>query len=119
MTRLQRLALSVLVACFTIGLDIERSFADGWEVNNIWWNIIINWRNRHQTVCIAEQYNQYPLTAKFDIYPGYPFARHRHRGDPPGHGTATQFMQPFVGYRIFAWLDGTKPDPQCILKSWQ
>jgi hypothetical protein len=39
-------------------------------------------------------------------------------GRPGRRGTATQRdMKPRRQYRIFGWLDGTKPEPRCILTS--
>ena len=84
--------------------------AAGWEVNNIWWNLIPNWRNSGQTVCIAQQHNLFTFSAvAFDIYPG------------PGGGRATatqRDMRPFDVYRIYAWRDGTKPNAYCMVKGW-
>lgn len=103
-----------LFAAILLIASPSQSRADGWEVNNIWWNVIINWRNSGQTICIAEQFNNQTFTeVTFDVYPA-PNTR------PPRHGTATQRnMQPYTIYRIFGWLDGTKPDPQCVLTGWR
>jgi hypothetical protein len=111
---MSRLTLIIPVALFLIVGSVSQSRADGWEVNNIWWNIIINYNNSGQTICLAEQYNNETFAAvTFDVYPA-PNTR------PPRHGTATQRnMQPYTPYRIFGWLDGTKPDPQCVLTGWQ
>jgi hypothetical protein len=110
MTKFAKLLLLLSIVSV---VSVEKSRADGWEVNNIWWNVIINYNNSGQTICLAEQFNNQTFTAvTFDVYP-VPNAW------PPRHGTATQRnMAPYTQYRIFGWLDGTKPDPKCVLTGW-
>jgi len=107
-----RLVKTILTVGLLVAGSVGSSYANGWEVNNIWWNIIINYNNSGQTICLAEQFNNETFTAvTFDVYPV--------PGHPGRHGTATQRnMQPYVQYRIFGWLDGAKPEPKCVLRSW-
>lgn len=108
-----------LLAAFTLlafAMPVE-SRADGHEVNGIWWNVILNYNNSGEDVCVAEQYNNQALSnVQFDIYPG-----NLNRPGPPWlHGTATiPLMQPYTFYRVFGWLP-TKgaPPPQCTLKNY-
>jgi hypothetical protein len=107
------LVKTILTVGLLIAGSVGSGYANGWEVNNIWWNIINNYNNRGQTICLAEQFNNEPfVAATFDVYP---VAGH------PGHRrTVTQTnMQPYVQYQIFGWLDGAKPEPKCVLASWR
>jgi hypothetical protein len=108
-----RLVQTILIVGLLVIGSVGSVYANGWEVNNIWWNIIANHKNSGQTVCLAEQFNNEPFTAvTFDVYPV--------PGRPGRHGTKTQSnMQPHVQYRIFSWLDGAKPEPKCVLASWR
>jgi hypothetical protein len=108
MGRTARILLSLGFLIF--GLGCTQSRADGNVVNNIWWNIIINYNNSGQTVCVAKQWNPQTLIVRFDVFPVFP--------NNPHHGTVTATMNPYQFYKIFGWLDGTKPAPQCNLKSW-
>ena len=76
-----RLVKTILTVGLLVAGSVGSSYANG-EVNNIWWNVIINYNNSGQTVCLAEQFNNEMFAAvTFDVYPvpGH-----------PGHGTATQ-----------------------------
>jgi hypothetical protein len=108
-----RLVKTTLTAGFLIATSIGTSYASGWEVNNIWWNIIPNFRGSGQTVCLAEQFNNEPVVAAtFDVYPAH--------GRPGRRKAVTQRdMEPRRQYRIFGWADGTKPEPGCVLGSWR
>jgi hypothetical protein len=106
-----RVVLSLVV--LAVGMGCEQSFADGQTVNNIWWNLILNWNNSGSDICFSEQYNSKTLVVSFDVYPGDPA-----RPTRPIHGTSTQTMAPFKQYKIYRWPTGNKPNPQCTLKSW-
>ena len=108
-----RLVKTTLTTGFLIVTSVGTSYGSGWEVNNIWWDVIPNFRGSGQTICLAEQFNNEPFAAAtFDVYPVH--------GRPGRRGTATQRdMKPRRQYRIFGWLDGTKPEPRCILMSWR
>jgi hypothetical protein len=108
MTRTITLATTALLFVLSCG----PSFADGWEVDHIWWNLVQNYNHSRWTVCIAENFNNYTVNAVFDIYP----AGTDHNGKP-AHGKATPKMVPYTMYRLFGWPDGSKPDPACVLKS--
>jgi hypothetical protein len=107
----RKTGMLITIAFLIFGSGCAQSRADGYQVDSIWWNIIINFNNSGQTVCVAKQWNPQTLTVQFDVFPVLP--------NNPHHGTATAQMVPFQFYRIFGWLDGTKPNPQCIPKSWR
>jgi hypothetical protein len=107
-----RLVKTILAVGLLVGESVGSSYANGWEINNIWWNVIVNYNSSGQTICLAEQFNSEPFTATtFAVYPVSD-----HSG---GYGSATQRnMRPNVQYRIFSWPDGAKPEPKCVLRSW-
>jgi hypothetical protein len=111
------LTLSVAVSFIAIGICEGR--ADGWEVNNIWWNLILNYNNSGADVCVAKQYNSQPLAATFDIYPALTSSTPVPK--PYLHQKITQVMQPYIFYRMIGWLvpDQTPVPPQCTLVGWQ
>ena len=108
-----RLVKTTLTVGFLIATSVGTSFGSGWEVNNIWWDVIPNFRGSGQSVCLAEQFNNERFAAvTFNVHPVH--------GRSGRHGTATQRdMEPNRQYRIFGWPAGTKPDPKCVLTSWQ
>ncbi len=112
------LRLSVAIPFITLATICEGR-ADGWEVNNIWWNLILNYNNRGVDVCVAEQYNPQTLAVTFDIYPA--LATSTPIPKPYRHQKITQIMQPYTFYRMIGWLvpDQTPVPPQCTLVSWQ
>jgi len=63
-----RLVKTILTVGLLVAGSVDSGYANGWEVNNIWWNIIINHNNSGQTVCLAEQFNNEPFVAvTFDV----------------------------------------------------
>ena len=89
-----------------------QSFAS--EVNNISWNLINNYNGSNQTVCVAQNYNYYPVNAVFNIFPaGY---------DPDGNplpNTSVVTLRPYAEYRVFSWAaDYSGPGPNCALDSY-
>jgi hypothetical protein len=52
-----RLVKTTLTVGFLIATSVGTSYGSGWEVNNIWWDVIPNFRGSGQTVCLAEQFN--------------------------------------------------------------
>ena len=105
-----RLVKTTLTVGYLFATSVGTSYASGWEINNIWWDVRPNFRGGGQTVCVAEQFNNETFVAvTFDVYPVH-----------GRHGTATQRdVNPNVRYRIFGWRDGTKPEPKCVLTSWR
>jgi hypothetical protein len=85
MGRTARILLSLGFLVF--GLGCPQSRADGYVVNNIWWNFIINYNNSGQTVCVAKQWNPQTLIVRFDVFPVLP--------NNPHHGTVTATMIPY------------------------
>jgi hypothetical protein len=104
------LILTFLASSWTF----NRSFADGQEVNNIWWNLVLNYNNSGEDVCIVENFNSAQLTAVFDVFPGDPtFPNY------PVHATVTPTLAPYQIYPIFGWIRGITTIPEtCTLKSW-
>jgi hypothetical protein len=115
MLRSHRPLYSAFAAIVSLGCAAQGASAAGRVVNNIWWDLVINWRNSGQTVCIAEQHNPYTVTAYFDVYPVYdnPIGSR-----PPRHETIKAIMKSYKFNRIYGWLDSDRPNPQCVLKSW-
>src|SRR5262245_61734730 len=65
-----RLVKTTLTVGFLIATSVGTSFGSGWEVNNIWWDVIPNFRGGGQTVCLAEQFNNERFAAvTFNVYP--------------------------------------------------
>ena len=111
----------VLAVAFSFATLTTESRADGHEVNGIWWNIILNYNNSGEAVCVTEQYNNQTFAAvTFDIYPApgtvTPIPK------PYRHAQVTQKnMQPYTFYKIMGWVPGSAPSDQlqCNLVSWQ
>ncbi len=101
-------------AILIVGTMVGQSFANDREVNDIWWNLETNYYGSQQTVCIAKNYNYYPVTAVFNTFPG--------ADDPDGNPMPTRAvitMQPYVEYRVYSWpADYTGPGPHCELLSY-
>ena len=75
----QKMLLSA--GLLTVGAGVGHSFADDHEVNNVWWGLISGYNGSHQTACVAENYNNNPVDAVFDLFP----ARFDFKGNPaPG-----------------------------------
>jgi hypothetical protein len=94
-----------------IGTGVASGFAEEREVNNIWWNLDDN--DGGQTVCVAENYNDYPVDAVFNVFPA--------AFDPDGNpmpNTATITMTPYVEYKLYRWDNVAGPGPQCALLSY-
>jgi hypothetical protein len=107
------------IVFFTVGMANEVR-ADGWEVNNIWWNVILNYNNQPEDVCVTEQYNSQTLAAvTFDIYPAPGTTPTR---PPYRHVQVTlRNMKPFTFYKVMGWITPyqTPVPPQCTLVSYQ
>ena len=117
MTKLSGALLAIVF--FTVGM-VGESRADGWEVNNIWWNVILNYDNKPEDVCVTEQYNNQTLAAvTFDIYP----VPSDHPTRPPYfHGPVTvSNLEPYTPRKVMGWgvPDQTPITPQCTLVSYQ
>jgi hypothetical protein len=99
-------------------VSATESRADGWEVDNIWWNLILNYNNSGMDVCVAEQYNNQTLSVTFDIYPAPGLFPPK---PPYRHQQITQVMAPYTLYRPFGWIHGpdTPVPPQCTLVSYR
>jgi len=95
------------------------SRADGWEVNNIWWNLILNYHNSGEDVCVAEQFNNQTLAVTFDIFPAPGLVTPIPK--PYRHQKITQIMKPYTIYKIFGWIDPaqTPVPPQCTVVGFQ
>ncbi|HEY1941459.1 MAG TPA: hypothetical protein VGH40_04985 [Roseiarcus sp.] len=85
------------------------SFAS--ETNDISWNLENNYNGSNQTVCVAENYNDYPVNAVFNIFPA--------NYDPDGNAlpnTTVVTLRPYTEYRVFSWAaDYSGPGPNCAL----
>jgi len=107
--RIPKTLLSAVV--LIVGTGVASSFANEREVNNIWWNLEDNEGN--QTVCVAENYNEFPVDAVFNVFPaGF---------DPDGSpmpSTAEITMRPYVEYKLYRWDNVAGPGPQCSLLTY-
>ena len=80
-------------------------------MNNIWWNLDDN--DGGHTVCVVENYNDYPVDAVFNVFPA--------AFDPDGNpmpDTATITLTPYVEYKLYRWDNVAGPGPQCSLLSY-
>jgi hypothetical protein len=102
----------VTAALFTLGAGAGASRADEHEVNNIWWDVQDNYNGGDQTACVAENYNDHPVDAIFDLFP----TSFDLNGNPmPGRAVLT--MRPYVTYKLYAWPGGST-DKHCALRSY-
>ncbi len=98
-----------LAALLVAGAGVGPSFAS--EVNDISWNLENNYYGSNQTVCVAENYHDYPVNAVFNIYPA--------NYDPDGNplpNTTVVTLPPYTESRVFSWAsDYSGPGPNCSL----
>jgi hypothetical protein len=100
-------------ALATAGAGVESSFADEHEVNSVWWNVQSDYNGSNRTACVAENYNDQPIDAVFDLFPGaYDFEGN------PALGRAVLTMRPYVEYKLYDWANGAVPNPNCTLRSY-
>jgi hypothetical protein len=104
-------AAFALAAALMLEFGIAPSGATGWQANNVWWEIVRDWSSG-QLVCVAENLNPNPLNARFDVFPD----RFDNDGRPL-HGKTMLSMRPHIQYRVFGWLDGSRPAPRCELEA--
>lgn len=110
MKRLLKLVLSA--AFLTVGAGAGQSFAFEREVNNVWWAVFDNYNGSNQTACVAENYNDHPVTAVFELFP----TSFDYYGNPrPSRMVVT--LSPFQTYKLYGWANVTGPGPRCELRS--
>ena len=101
-------------ALLILGTTVGQGFADENEANDISWNLDSNYNDSHQTVCVAENYNEYTVDAVFDVYPA--------DFDPAGNAMpdrAVITMKPYVEYQVYRWAaDYSGPGPRCNLVNY-
>jgi hypothetical protein len=96
-----------LASLLTVGAMVGHSFAFE-EVNNIWWNLDSDY-NSHQTVCTAENFNNFPVDAVFNVFPGGV-----DRAGVPTPNRIVVPMKPYIQYRVYSWgINYTGPGPEC------
>jgi hypothetical protein len=101
-------------ALLIVGTTMGRSFAEENEANDISWNLENNYNDSHQTVCVAENYHEYPVDAVFDVFP----ADFDPAGNPMPDRTVIT-MKPYVEYQVFRWAsDYSGPGPRCDLLNY-
>jgi len=111
MTRFSKTLLSAVL--LTVGSGVAHSFANEQEVNNIWWNLQDNYNGGGQTVCVAENYNDFPVEAVFNVFP----AAFDEDGNPMPN-RAVISMKPYVEYKLYRWDNVSGPGPQCGLLNY-
>jgi hypothetical protein len=109
MQRFLKILLSA--GLLAVGAGVQHGLADEKEINNVSWEL----RNNHggQTTCVAENYNQFPVDAVFELFP----AAFDYNGDPmPTRKVVT--LQPGVEYNIYNWtsISAAGPGPHCALR---
>lgn len=98
-------------ALLIVGTSIGQGFAEENEANDISWNLDNNYNDSHQTVCVAENYNQYPVDAVFEVFP----ADYDAAGAPMPNRAVIR-MKPYVEYQVYRWAsDYSGPGPRCAL----
>ncbi|MBV8474451.1 MAG: hypothetical protein JO234_13620 [Hyphomicrobiales bacterium] len=110
---MKRFPIAIGSAAFLLaGAAAGSGFAS--EVNDISWNLETNYNGGNQTVCIAENYHNYPVTAVFNVYPA--------AYDPDGNPaptTAVVTLPPYTESRVFSWAAGySGPGPNCSLLNY-
>lgn len=101
-------------AALAAGAAMAPSVAEEQESHDISWNLESNYNGGHQTVCIAENYNEYPVTAQFRVFP----AAYDPDGNPmPDQAFVT--LQPYAETTIYSWsADYAGPGPNCSLLNY-
>jgi hypothetical protein len=98
-----------LAALVIAGGATGPSVAD--EANGIFWGLFNNYYGSQQTVCVAKNYNYYPVNAVFNIFPGI--------YDPAGNPlpkTTVVTLTPYTEYRLYTWpATYGGPGPNCAL----
>jgi hypothetical protein len=101
-----------LAVLFIAGPSVGSTWAS--EANNIFWNLQSNYYGSTQSVCVAKNYNYYPVDAAFRIFP----ARFDRRGNPLPSTTVVT-LPPYTEYRVYSWAAGyTGPGPNCDLLNY-
>lgn len=96
-------------ACLLLGAGPALAFER--EVNNVWWAVYDNYNGGGQTACIAENYNDYPVQAVFDVFPA---ATDPDGAPAPAHTAVT--LAPFQTQKIWSWANIPGPGPSCELR---
>ena len=110
-----RLLTQSVLATIAFLMFCNSSIADGWQVDNIWWNLILNYDNSGMDVCIAENFNSKTVYAIFDVFPA------DNRVPPrPLHAKSYPTLPPYIQVRFYGWIQGFNGDlkESCILQSW-
>ncbi|PPQ35526.1 hypothetical protein CH337_13165 [Rhodoblastus acidophilus] len=81
------------------------------EVNNVWWAVYEHYNGGDQTACIAENYNDQPVQAVFEVFPA---AADFDGGPAPGRMLVT--LAPYQTIKIWGWADAPGPGPRCELR---
>jgi hypothetical protein len=91
------------------GAAVGPSFANGAE--NLFWGLETDFGDNIKTVCVAENYNNYPVDAVFEISPS--------RYDRFGNllqTTTRVTLTPYTESLVFTWGPGYPgPGPECAL----
>jgi hypothetical protein len=94
------------------GVAIGPGFAS--EANGIFWGLMNNYYGSQQTVCVAKNYNYYPVDAVFNIFP----ASHDRAGEPLPKTTVVT-LAPYTEYRLYTWPSTYGgPGPNCALVNY-
>jgi hypothetical protein len=81
------------------------------EVNDVWWAVYDNYDGGGQTACIAENYNEHPVEAVFEVFP---VATYRNGAPASAHVGVT--LAPFQTQKIWSGANIPGPGPSCELR---
>jgi hypothetical protein len=94
--------ISIFAAAAAVGCSFGPTIGEASYANGVWCHIVRNYNGSGQDVCLAENYNSTPITARFRVSP------------PPGI-VGPVVMAPYQQVRIFPY-DPNKPRV-CIMIS--
>ena len=110
MTRIPTPLLSAGVLAVAAGTG--PSFAQEREVNDIWWSLYDHY-NGGQPACVAENYNDHPVDAVFEVFP----AVYDEDGDPM-RSRIVVTLTPYQTYKVYELANPAGPGPRCDLRAY-
>jgi hypothetical protein len=98
-----------LAALSIVGPERGQSIAD--ERDDIWWELVSDYNGTNQTVCLAENNNDFRVHAIFELSP----IRFDFDGNPVP-GRVVVILRPHRPYKLYAWPNSF--NPHCSLRSY-
>ncbi len=103
----------LLMSAAFLTLGSGQGFAFEQEVSNVWWAVFDNYNGSNQTACVAENYNNHPVDAVFDVFPGASDV-----AGTPAPSRMVVTMAPYQQYKLFGWVSAAGPGQRCDLRSF-